>query len=314
MKMLISFLVSTFLFSGFTFAATCVSLGNGDWNTPSTWSCGAVPSGGDNITIQAGDTVTISSVTNITGAAVTINIDGVFMFDNPSAKLRLPCGSIIIISATGSIQSTGIGQSSHSIRICRDDVWSGSDGPLYGPIVIGIVLPIELTFFDAESQGSDINFTWQTATEKDNDYFTIEGSEDGLNWNSMNRITGAGTTEEVQNYAFVSPNYDNFSYFRLKQTDFDGKSSYSDIVAVKLIHEAMEIYPNPSNGRELNVNLPSNEAGTLQVLRSDGRVAYSLDFNNSQELHLNDLNLTSGAYIVQIQQLDQIHVKRLIVR
>ena len=122
MKKLITLFVTSVLFSLNSNAANCNSLGNGNWNTPATWSCGSVPAGGDNITIEVGDTVSISSVTNITGAPVTIIIDGVFLFDSPSAKLRLPCGSVIIITSTGSIQSTGVGQPSHSIRICGDEV------------------------------------------------------------------------------------------------------------------------------------------------------------------------------------------------
>ena len=314
MRTLIILLVTTFIFSGSTLAATCLSLGNGDWNTPSTWSCGAVPVGGDIITIVAGHTVSISTVTNVVGAAVTINVDGILVFDTPGAKLNLPCGSIIIISATGSIQSTGIGQASHGIRICRNDVWIGTDGPLTGPLVIGTVLPIELTFFDAESYGAMVDFTWQTASEKDNNFFTIEGSIDGFSWNEMHRITGAGTTQEVQNYTYKSPNNDKNLYFRLKQTDFDGNFVYSDIVAIEIIRDELKVYPNPSNGAALNIDLPSKKSGTLQILNSDGRVAYSNVLGDSQDLHLTDLNLMPGTYFVQVQQKDQLFMERLIIQ
>lgn len=313
MKTLIVLLVTTLLFTGSTIAATCVSLGNGNWNAPSTWSCGSVPTGGDNITILAGHTVAISAVTNVIGAAVTINLDGILLFDTPGAKLRLPCGSIIIISATGSIQSTGVGQASHDIRICRNLVWTGTDGPLTGPLVIGIVLPIELTFFNAESNGAMIDFTWQTASENNNDFFTIEGSTDGFSWNEMARITGVGTTQEEQNYSYESANYEKYSYFRLKQTDFDGEFAYSDLVAVQIARDIMKIYPNPNNGASVNIELPSKQSGVLQILHADGRIAFSIEFNNTQELHLSDLNLRTGSYLIQIQQADHLAIERLVV-
>lgn len=312
MKLFILLLLSTFFLSNSAKADNCVSLGNGDWNASSTWSCGHIPNAGDTITILSGDTVTVSTVINVVGAATSLTISGVLLFDTPGSELRLPCGSVIIITPSGSIQSSGASQSTHAIRICRDDVWGG--GTLTGPVVLGVVLPIELVFFEAKYSEGMVSFIWQTVTEKDNDYFTIEGSADGFNWNSMNRVAGAGTTEEVQNYSFVSPNNNNFSYFRLKQTDFDGEFSYSDIVAVTLVHETIQIYPNPSNGRELNINLPSKESGLLQVLSADGRVAYSLEFSSSQELHLNDLYLAPGSYIIQVQQSDEFEVDRLIVR
>jgi hypothetical protein len=314
MKAYITLLVSLFVFSGFTIAATCVTLGNGSWNSPSTWSCGAVPTGGDDITIQAGHTVTISSLTNIVGLPVTITIDGIMLFDSPGAKLRLPCGSIIIINSTGSIQSSGVGQPSHSIRICLDDVWSGTDGPLFGPLVIGVVLPIELTYFNAEANGTEIDFSWQTASETDNDFFTVEGSGDGLNWITMERIEGAGTTQEVQDYSYESSNSDQLEYFRLKQTDFNGNYSYSDVVAVQLIRKELIVYPNPSNGRELNINLSSQNSGALHILNSDGRFVYSMELVGQKVIKLNELNLKPGTYMMQIQQSNQFQTKRLIVQ
>lgn len=314
MKNFIVLLASILLFSGSTIAATCVSLGNGNWNSPLTWSCGHVPIGGDIVTIQAGDTVSISVGTDIIGLAIILNIDGVFLFDSPGAQLRLPCGSVIIISATGSIESTGVGQASHSIRICRDAVWTGTDGPLTGPLVIGIALPIELTFFNAETNGSMIDFTWQTASEKNNDFFTIEGSIDGFLWNEMRRINGAGSTQEEQNYSYSSVNREKYTYFRLKQTDFDGKFAYSDLVAVELVHDQMKIYPNPNMGTMVNIQLPSKEAGILQILHADGRVAYSSELTGGQLLRLTDLNLNPGTYIVHVQQGDQLLTERLVIQ
>ena len=70
-----------------------------------------------------------------------------------------------------------------------------------------------------------------------NDFFTIEGSFYGANWRMMHEIKGAGTTQETQNYSLSSSNPMQFEYFRLKQTDYDGGSSYSDIVAIQLIRE-----------------------------------------------------------------------------
>jgi|GEM_PF-4003081 len=312
--MFILLLVSTLLSSGSIFAATCVSLGSGSWNNPATWSCGAIPSPGDNITIQAGHTVTISVNTNMNGAASSINIDGVLLFDSPGAKLRLGCGSMVFISATGSVQSSGVGQSSHSIRICGNEVWSGKDGPLTGPLVLGIVLPIELTYFNAEANGTQIDFAWQTASENNNDFFTIEGSADGFSWNEMHRIAGAGSTQEVQNYSYESANKNNYSYFRLKQTDFDGEFAYSDLVAVKLVRAEMKIYPNPNNGSVVNIELPFKEKGMLQILHTDGRIAYSMELTGSQNLRLVNMNLTTGTYMIYIQQNDQVLMDRLVIQ
>lgn len=314
MKSFILLLASLLLFFGSSFAQSCVSLSNGAWNAPATWSCGAVPSGGDNVTIQLGDTVTISSVTTLSGLPVTLTINGVLLFNSPSAKLRLPCGSVIIISATGSIQSTGVGQASHNIRICGDEVWVGSEGTLTGPLVIGILLPIELAYFDVETDGANIQFSWQTISEKNNNFFTIEGSTNAVTWNEIHRIDGAGTTQKVQNYAYESRNDQMYSYFRLKQTDFDGQFAYSDVVAVELDQDELKIYPNPSNGAVLNIEIPSRKFGTLHILESDGRIVYSKELTGHQKLQLTDINLKAGTYLVQIEQEGQISMQRLVIQ
>lgn len=314
MKNLIVFIASTLILSGSTYAATCTSIGTGNWNTPSTWSCGTLPTGGDIVTVRPTDTVFISTVTNIMGPPLTITVHGVLMFDSSSSELNLPCNTVIIITPTGSIQTTGTASSNHAIRICRDNVWVGGDGTLSGPVIIGIILPIELVYFNAEYNQQEIDFSWQTASELDNDFFTIEGSTDGLIWIKMHQIEGAGSTQEVQNYALSSSNRKQFEYFRLKQTDFDGNFSYSDIVALPLLRDKLEVYPNPGNGRQLTINLTSTEQGLLQIFGNDGRVEYSKDLNGEKVLLLNDLNLTSGTYILRIQQLDEFENIRLVVQ
>ncbi|MFK7785420.1 MAG: T9SS type A sorting domain-containing protein [Crocinitomicaceae bacterium] len=314
MKTTISFLVFLLFISGSSLAVNCNSLGTANWNIPSTWSCGSVPIGGDEILISLGDTVAISTVINIMGLAVTVHVQGVLIFDSPNSQLNLPCNSVIVITPTGSIQTSGPSQANQVIRICRGDVWQGADGTLTGPTIIGLILPLELTYFDAESTNNGIDFTWQTASEENNDYFTIEGSFDGENWLVMNQIEGAGSTQEVQNYSFTSSNVEQFEYFRLKQTDFDGMFSYSDIVAVPLVITELTIYPNPNNGSELTIEFESKDSGLLQLLRYDGRVAHSQDISGLKGLTLNDLDLASGAYIVQVQRKNSLYTKRLMIQ
>lgn len=314
MKTTITFLVCVLFFSGSSFAANCNSLGSANWNVPSTWSCGFIPAGGDEITILAGDTVAISTVINIMGLSVTVHVQGVLIFDSPNSQLNLPCNSVIIITPTGSIQTSGPSQANQVIRICRGNVWQGADGTLTGPLIIGLILPIELTYFDAESNNDRIDFTWQTASEEDNDYFTIEGSSDGAGWHSMHEVSGAGTTQEVQDYSYSSSNPNRFEYFRLKQTDFSGMFSYSDVVAVPLEIKELRIYPNPSNGRELRIDFESDHTGSLQIIRYDGRIVYEQELYGSKQLILNNLNLESGACIVQVQRTNELIKKRLVIQ
>lgn len=315
MKTFILLLATFFVFSESSIAANCVSIGSGDWSNPAIWSCGVVPSAGDNITISVGHTVVVSVNTDMTGAPTTVIIDGILLFDQAGAKLRLGCGSTVAITPTGSVQDSGVGQPSHSIRICGSDVWTGPEGTINGPLVLGIFLPIELTFFNASTSGTLVNFVWQTASELNNDYFTIEGSMDGYSWSTVGRVNGAGTTSEAQDYVSVYENRtSNFSFFRLKQTDYNGTSSYSDVVAVEMKIMVMEVYPNPSSGKSITIDLPSSDPSEIQILDMNGKTVYLGESSQIRRLTIEELSLNPGSYIIQVQQNNARMINRLIVQ
>ncbi len=94
-------------------------------------------------------------------------------------------------------------------------------------------LPIELVSFEATAQEKEVALTWVTASELNNDYFTVERSADGSSWEVVLTKQGAGTTTQRTEYnALDSRPLAGLSYYRLKQTDFDGKFSYSSIQSV----------------------------------------------------------------------------------
>ena len=94
------------------------------------------------------------------------------------------------------------------------------------------LLPIELTSFTATATDYGFEFNWVTASEVENDYFTLEYSIDGVDFNEIDYVHGAGTTSEMSEYTYrwdEAPEFD-VVYFRLKQTDYNGEYSYSDVI------------------------------------------------------------------------------------
>jgi len=111
-------------------------------------------------------------------------------------------------------------------------------------------LPIELLSFTAKRNDLVIDVNWQTASEINNDYFTVEKSRDGENYSIVGIVAGAGNSNEILNYETTDYNpYEGVSYYRLKQTDFDGKFEYSFIITVDFSTDeyGISIYPNPTN-------------------------------------------------------------------
>ncbi len=120
-------------------------------------------------------------------------------------------------------------------------VITSAPATLFGPFTLSSTnssnpLPINLLNFDAVYNGSTaVNLNWSTATETNNDYFTIERTADLTNFTELNKVKGAGNSIETLYYNCkdVAP-LNGVSYYRLKQTDYDGVSTYSNIKSVSI--------------------------------------------------------------------------------
>lgn len=111
-------------------------------------------------------------------------------------------------------------------------------------------LPIELLNFSATPvDNKHVYIDWQTASERNNDFFTIERSKNGKDWEEVDRMNGAGNSSSILSYDLID--YDPFSevsYYRLKQTDFDGQFEYFQIKSVNFkgsIKKSLDLFPNP---------------------------------------------------------------------
>jgi hypothetical protein len=112
-------------------------------------------------------------------------------------------------------------------------------------------LPIEWLNFDATLQETQkVKLAWRTATETNNDHFVIERSNDGLDWQAIEHIGGAGNTDRESSYQSLDPDPPRgMSYYRIKQVDFDGRFSYSPVRSILMKATKsfeVKIYPNPT--------------------------------------------------------------------
>ncbi|MCZ6521827.1 MAG: T9SS type A sorting domain-containing protein, partial [Bacteroidetes bacterium] len=109
-------------------------------------------------------------------------------------------------------------------------------------------LPVELLSFDAISRSNDILLKWTTATETNNDFFTMERSIDAFTWNIIGNVAGAGNSDVELTYQLIDEQpLDGLNYYRLKQIDFDGTFEYSQVISAQFGIQELLIYPNPAS-------------------------------------------------------------------
>lgn len=175
--------------------------------------------------------------------------------------------------------------------------------------IVNTALPIELISFNAVTDltNNTVNLVWATASEKNNDYFTIERSVDGKQWNVITTVQGAGNSSQELTYSIVDSNpEDGIQYYRLKQTDFDGKYEYSDLVSVQLNKagqtKMLNVYPNPATSA-VNVAIDrSLFGGHMQIKITNAMGSVVLEETNVSDFTkgLDISGLNNGNYMVEV--------------
>ena len=192
-----------------------------------------------------------------------------------------------------------------------------------GAVCVASVLPIELLSFSGINTG-DVNLLkWETASETNNDYFTVERSIDGESFNSIGTVPGAGHSNTRLSYRLADKNILHqgeqlLYYYRLKQTDYDGKFAYSEIIAVKRQkHNGLivgELYPNPAcEYVHFSYTSKENQPLKVEVYGSMGKEISKIydGLELSPQIDIRDLK--DGIYIVKIAQQSWQTTRKLLV-
>ncbi len=172
----------------------------------------------------------------------------------------------------------------------------------FSPFIIGItspiLMPIELLSLTAKCEGDNVRIDWATATEENNDYFTIERSKDkdGLDFKPIGTIKGAGNSSTILKYEFVDtelPIADATAYYRLKQTDYNGKYEYYGPLSVSC---------NSTDDWNLvlqNLYVQDELFGTFQIFDTS-QVQITIYDIHGRKLITNPLFVTKGSNLLKI--------------
>lgn len=208
------------------------------------------------------------------------------------------------------------------------------------PQFVNCVIPVELSFFDGKERAAGVDLFWETASEKNNSGFHVERrsisettnlatgapalncedltSSKNAPWASIGFVTGAGNTSTTQNYKFFDSEVAKSTLYeyRLRQVDFDGTESFSNVVNVAFGMDnnvALESnFPNPSTGKTtFRFRVPSREVVRFEVFDMMGNLVktlyndlvtgqnsdYVIEWDGRDE---NNLDVASGAYLYRL--------------
>ena len=184
-------------------------------------------------------------------------------------------------------------------------------------------LPISLLDFTAIANNNKVDIKWTTVTETNNSYFTIEKSDDGKNFNKLINVQGAGnSTSQKDYYESDYQPYNGTSYYRLKQTDFNGNYKYFPIVVVFFnLEKNIKFYPNPiQTNQNLNAQVTGYKNEEILVVLRDvqGKEFYSKLIISEEDTQLFTFDATQqippGTYLIVASSNGSIYSQKIIVR
>ena len=161
-------------------------------------------------------------------------------------------------------------------------------------------LPVEFLNFTASKVGEKVLINWSTGAEINNDYFEVERSLNGIDFESIGTVNGQGNSTEITEYNFIDyAPYNSSTYYRIKQVDFDETVAYTELQFVNLNSNKIEyqLVPNPASSIVSIYGLDLSSPTQIQLINSNGGVV----FNQSISSPVIDIsNYRSGIYTMII--------------
>lgn len=192
----------------------------------------------------------------------------------------------------------------------------------------GVGVPVTLLSFAATKKLNDVNVTWATATEFNNDYFELERSVDGRTFEVIAKVKGKGTTNLQTNYQYLDTKVAKMKrptanvFYRLVQVDFDGTKTVSRTAVVNMDEQAgsqkltASISPNPfADMTNVFISSPAAEQASLKVTDAQGRLVFEkqIELQEGQnQIIIDELgSARSGIYFVNIITNNESVVQRI---
>ncbi len=254
-------------------------------------------SGSVTFQIDAGATVNVTGNFSVSGASASVTINGTL---NISGNLSI--GSSSTICGTGNVNIAG----STSGNICGT-----------------ITLPVTWLDLYAKCKKGFVDIDWETASEINNDYFTVERSVDGTFFSVVSTVAGSGNSTVIKSYSCIDEFPKNgINYYRVKQTDYDGKCNYSDVVAVYVskYEKGISVVPKLITDHQVNIFFfgMENEEADIFLYNINGKVIqHSKKFisSNLEKFYYSvSPGISDNVYFISISCGDFLNTEKIVIR
>lgn len=184
----------------------------------------------------------------------------------------------------------------------------------------GTAMAVSLNYFNMHCDENSHALYWQTQTETNSDKYIIEVSTDGYIWEKLDELKAAGESTEIQNYEYEVWDFRQNKYYRLIQTDFDGKATTYGPITSSCNFEKMEvtIYPNPSDGDfYIKFDSPKQESYSVKFKSMDGKVLKEEQIQVKAGTNIIPMTLMGfigGNYVLSISNEDSAQFQNFVVR
>ena len=205
-------------------------------------------------------------------------------------------GTIVRTPSNVELEGATVKMNYSTVPTCFNPEGSGT--PM---IAVSCVLPVHFLAFKAQLQNQNVLLSWQTTSEYNTAYFTVQRSSDGIYFNDLNMVHAAGQSTNINQYQYK----DNIAglasgtiYYRLKETDKDGKTTLSGISAVAINSQFFKVYPNPA---KTYVRIVGQGIAFIELLDAAGKPVYQREISSEDIITINTSALSSGIYTLMIK-------------
>jgi hypothetical protein len=300
---------------------------NGMWNDMSVWNIvvrnDGVPK--DKVIIPAAFTITADNGVNSLGLGdIQVEITGALQVA-ANTQINLTGGSSIQLIGAGRILGVNTNQ---RIRIGAVVKYNGSlDGTKTGPSIADAIsgvspngfrsmtLPVTFVNFYLLKKNGDVEIHWATGSEINNNHFEIERSGDGKSWSTIAMVMSLGNSNSIANYSYTDrTNKSALAYYRIKQVDIDGRSTYTAVRTIKNDGSAnnTDIFSNKKN---ITIKFDQiKTAVSVRVLNLNGQAIMQQTYSNSAYISFGMNNANPGVYVVQVtDESNQTETKKIML-